>query len=80
MYLGNIEANNIPIRQCRESKNISIASLSNVSGIAKSTLYDIETGRRSIKASYAQTLAECLGMPVEEIFYPTFYRAYINTE
>lgn len=68
------------VRECRELKNITISALSNESGIAKSTLYDIETGRRNVKFTYAQKIAECLGVPIEKMFYPTFYRTYINTE
>ncbi|KAA0781297.1 helix-turn-helix domain-containing protein [Bacillus sp. BPN334] len=68
------------VRECRELKNITISVLSKESGIAKSTLYDIETGRRNVKCAYAKKIAECLGVPIENMFYPTFYRTYINTE
>ncbi|MGR5965938.1 helix-turn-helix domain-containing protein [Bacillus cereus] len=59
---------------------MTIAALSKESGIAKSTLYDIETGRRNVKFTYVEKIAECLGVPIENMFYPTFYRTYINTE
>ncbi|EJR92644.1 helix-turn-helix domain-containing protein [Bacillus mycoides] len=63
------------VREYRESKGLSINELSKGAKIPVSTLYDVETGRRSLKANKAKKIAEFLEVPIETLFKPTYYRA-----
>ncbi|MFV5897198.1 helix-turn-helix domain-containing protein [Bacillus cereus] len=63
------------VREYRESKGLSINELSKGAKIPVSTLYDVETGRRSLKANKAKKMAEFLEVPIETLFKPTYYRA-----
>ncbi|MBT2578046.1 helix-turn-helix transcriptional regulator [Bacillus sp. ISL-8] len=63
------------VREYRESKGLSINELSKGAKIPVSTLYDVETGRRSLKANKAKKMAEFLEVPIEALFKPTYYRA-----
>lgn len=63
------------IREYRESKDLTIKELSKNIKIPVGTLYDVETGRRSLKANKAKKMADFLGVPIENLFKPTYYRA-----
>ncbi|PEK69604.1 helix-turn-helix domain-containing protein [Bacillus pseudomycoides] len=63
------------VREYRESKGLTIKELSKGAKIPVSTLYDVETGRRSLKANKAKKMADVLGVPIENLFKPTYYRA-----
>lgn len=63
------------LRYCRESQDFTIKDLSDVSKVPKGTLYDVETGRRSLNAQKAKCIADSLGVPIEHLFLPTYYRA-----
>ncbi|PEK70470.1 helix-turn-helix domain-containing protein [Bacillus pseudomycoides] len=63
------------LRHCRESQGFTIKDLSDTSKIPRSTLYDIETGRRSLNAQKAKYVADSLGVPIDHLFFPTYYRA-----
>ncbi|RAV23713.1 XRE family transcriptional regulator, partial [Staphylococcus warneri] len=44
------------------------------------TLYDVEIGRRSLKANKAKKMADFLEVPIEKLFKPTYYRAIPITD
>lgn len=66
------------IREYRESKGMTIKEFSEGAKIPVSTLYDVETGRRSLKANKAQKIAEFLEVPIENLFKATYYRAKLE--
>ncbi|MDP1459696.1 helix-turn-helix transcriptional regulator [Bacillus wiedmannii] len=68
------------IREYRESKDLTIKELSKNVKIPVGTLYDIETGRKGLKANKAKKMAEFLGVPIENLFKPTYYRALTIAE
>lgn len=68
------------IREYRESKDISIKELSKGVKIPVCTLYDVETGRKGLKANKAKKMADFLGVPTENLFRPTYYRAIFIAE
>lgn len=63
------------LRDYRESKGLTIVEVAKGSKIPVSTLYDVESGRRSLIAWKAERMAGFLEIPVETLFKPTYYRA-----
>ncbi|MCI0767282.1 helix-turn-helix transcriptional regulator [Bacillus sp. TL12] len=65
------------IREIRESKGISVKGVAIACDIPLTTLYDVETGRKSVLAKRAQRIAEYLDEPLDKLFTPTYYRAKV---
>ncbi|MES1052931.1 helix-turn-helix transcriptional regulator [Bacillus thuringiensis] len=65
------------LREVRELQDLSMKALSINVNIPVSTLYDVETGRRSIGASKAIEIAKYYNVSVEELFIPTYYRVKV---
>ncbi|ANS52266.1 XRE family transcriptional regulator [Bacillus thuringiensis] len=63
--------NKTVVREYRESKGAKIPI---------GTLYDVEIGRRSLKANKAKKMADFLEVPIEKLFRPTYYRAIPITD
>lgn len=74
-YLVSLQECKTQLRHCRESQDLTIKDLSNALKVPRSTLYDVETGRRSLNAQKAKYLADSLGVPIDRLFFPTYYRA-----
>ena len=68
------------VREYRESKGLSIKEVSTGAKIPIGTLYDVEIGRRSLKANKAKKMADFLEVPIEKLFRPTYYRAMPITD
>ncbi|MCU5583217.1 helix-turn-helix transcriptional regulator [Bacillus toyonensis] len=68
------------VREYRESKGLSIKEVSKGAKISIGTLYDVEIGRRSLKANKAKKMADFLEVPIEKLFRPTYYRAIPITD
>ncbi|PED89376.1 helix-turn-helix domain-containing protein [Bacillus toyonensis] len=68
------------VREYRESKGLSIKEVSTGAKIPIGTLYDVEIGRRSLKANKAKKMADFLEVPIEKLFRPTYYRAIPITD
>ncbi|HDV8363784.1 TPA: helix-turn-helix transcriptional regulator [Bacillus cereus] len=68
------------VREYRESKGLSIKEVSKGAKIPICTLYDVEIGRRSLKANKAKKMADFLEVPIEKLFRPTYYRAIPITD
>ncbi|HDR4885518.1 TPA: helix-turn-helix transcriptional regulator [Bacillus cereus] len=68
------------VREYRESKGLSIKEVSKGAKIPIGTLYDVEIGRRSLKANKAKKMADFLEIPIEKLFIPTYYRAIPITD
>jgi transcriptional regulator with XRE-family HTH domain len=69
------------VREYRESKGLSIKEVSKGAKIPIGTLYDVEIGRRSLKANKAKKkMADFLEVPIEKLFKPTYYRAIPITD
>jgi transcriptional regulator with XRE-family HTH domain len=58
-----------PLREIRESKGLSQDDLARLSGVAKSTIVDLELGRRKPRPSTRRKLAQALGVRPEEIIF-----------
>lgn len=65
------------LREVRELQDLSMKALSINVNIPVSTLYDVETGRRSIGASNAIEISKYYNVSVEELFIPTYYRVKV---
>jgi transcriptional regulator with XRE-family HTH domain len=72
--------NKTVVREYRESKGLSIGEVSKGAKIPIGTLYDVEIGRRSLKANKAKKMADFLEVPIEKLFRPTYYRAIPITD
>ena len=72
--------NKTVVREYRESKGLSIKEVSKGAEIPIGTLYDVEIGRRSLKANKAKKMADFLEVPIEKLFKPTYYRAIPITD
>lgn len=68
------------VREYRESKGLRIKEVSTGAKIPIGTLYDVEIGRRSLKADKAKKMADFLEVPIEKLFIPTYYRAIPITD
>ncbi|ARJ25634.1 transcriptional regulator (plasmid) [Bacillus mycoides] len=68
------------VREYRESKGLTIKEVSTGAKIPIGTLYDVEIGRRSLKANKAKKMADFLEVPIEKLFRPTYYCAISITD
>ncbi|MFJ8356782.1 helix-turn-helix domain-containing protein [Bacillus paramycoides] len=66
------------LREIRESQGYTINEVSNGSKIPVSTLYDVESGRKGLISSRAKSIADFLGVPIESLFFATYYRARLE--
>jgi len=66
------------IREIRETKGFSIKDVATACDIPITTLYDVETGRKGVLAKRAKKIAFFLGVPLDKLFVPTYYRAKIS--
>ncbi|PEJ33689.1 transcriptional regulator [Bacillus pseudomycoides] len=66
------------LREIRESKGYIINEVSNGSKIPVSTLYDVESGRKGLISSRAKSIADFFGVPIESLFFTTYYRAKLE--
>ncbi|MEN1938251.1 helix-turn-helix transcriptional regulator [Paenibacillus sp. 102] len=66
------------LREIRESKGYTINEVSNGSKIPVSTLYDVESGRKGLISSRAKSIADFCGVPIESLFFATYYRAKLE--
>ncbi|WJE55857.1 helix-turn-helix transcriptional regulator (plasmid) [Bacillus cereus] len=66
------------LREIRESKGYTINEVSNGSKIPVSTLYDVESGRKGLISSRAKNIADFFGLPIESLFFATYYRAKLE--
>ncbi|EOO71248.1 MULTISPECIES: helix-turn-helix domain-containing protein [Bacillus cereus group] len=66
------------LREIRESKGYTINEVSKGSQIPSSTLYDVESGRKGLITSRAKSIANFLGVPIENLFFATYYRAKLE--
>jgi transcriptional regulator with XRE-family HTH domain len=58
------------LREIREDKYLSVGELAEKAGVAKTTVIDIERGRRQPIKRTARRLAEALGMSPHAIDWP----------
>lgn len=59
------------IREIRESKGISQTELSEKSGVARATIWKLETDENAVTMTTTlQKIANALGVSVDEIFLP----------
>ncbi len=56
------------IRQLRGQKGLSIRKLAEQTGIPKSNLADMETGKRLPRSGELEKIADALGVTVEELY------------
>ncbi|PEF71931.1 transcriptional regulator [Bacillus pseudomycoides] len=66
------------LREIRELKGYTINEVSNGSKIPVSTLYDVESGRKGLISSRAKSIADFFGVPIESLFFTTYYRAKLE--
>ncbi|PFM56099.1 transcriptional regulator [Bacillus cereus] len=66
------------LREIRESKGYTINEVSKGSQIPASTLYDVESGRKGLISSRAKSIADFFGVPMENLFFATYYRAKLE--
>ncbi|ETT85970.1 helix-turn-helix domain-containing protein [Bacillus mycoides] len=66
------------LREIRESKGYTINEVSKGSKIPSSTLYDVESCRKGLITSRANSIANFLGVPIENLFFATYYRANLE--
>ncbi|MED1406688.1 helix-turn-helix transcriptional regulator [Bacillus mycoides] len=66
------------LRKIRESKGFTINEVSKGSKIPASTLYDLESGRKGLISSRAKSIADFLGVPIDNLFFATYYRAKLE--
>jgi len=62
MELGQI------MRRMRNERGLSILDIREVTGLSKSTISDIETGKSSPTAETLQKIADALGVQVKDFF------------
>ncbi len=67
---GIIVAMARPLRQIRDSKALSQEDLAKESGLDRTTIIDLESGRRKPRPSTRRKLARALKVRVEEIEFP----------
>ena len=59
------------IKELREKRGITQTDLSNSTGIARATIWKLETGTNSITTTKTlEKIAEALGVTIEELFFP----------
>jgi transcriptional regulator with XRE-family HTH domain len=63
------------LREIRETKSISAKSIAIACNVPLTTVYDVETGRKSVLAQRATKIAEFLDEPLDQLFIPAYYRA-----
>lgn len=61
------------LKTLRESKNMTLGTLSKITKIPVSSLSLYETGKRKIPLAKADKIAEALGVTKEEIFLPASF-------
>lgn len=54
--------------QARNNKNITLVKLSDLTGISKSTLNNIENGRVSPTMKQLETIAKALGVKITDLY------------
>ncbi|PEF34334.1 helix-turn-helix domain-containing protein [Bacillus wiedmannii] len=62
----------------REAKGLSVKVVAIACDIPLTTLYDVETGRKSVLAKRAKRIAEFLDEPLDKLFISTYYRAKVT--
>ena len=55
-------------KEARERANMTQEELADAVGTSKSYIWQIESGKREPRVTFAMKLAEALGLTVEEIF------------
>lgn len=58
----------IKLWQVRHKQNITLTQLSELSGISKSTLNNIENNRVEVKLNYLEKIAEALNCHISDLY------------
>ncbi|MEH6891604.1 helix-turn-helix transcriptional regulator [Bacillus sp. JJ864] len=65
------------LKSIRKDQGVLLKKVAADLNLNKSVLQAIESGKKSTIVDRAQSIADFYGLPVEELFVPTYYRARI---